>query len=197
MQLNGKGYRLKGGLRWGYAVEFVVLFAFWVIFSGHFEWEYLLIGAGAAALATFVSRFLIFPQTGYRGGLESPLPRLIPLRFARYALRFLWEMIKANIQVAWIVLQPRLPVAPAMLRLHSNLSRPVSQVTLANSITLTPGTLTVEFEDGNYLIHTLTPESAESLVSARMQNGVARAFGEAEEKPPQVTWWRSLPEQTR
>lgn len=186
-------------LRWGYLVEFLILFAFWVIFSGRFEVEYLAIGAGAAALATFLSRSLVFPRKE-EGATSTPAPPLgipRPARFIRYVMWFLWEMIKANIQLAWIVIQPRLPIAPAMFHFQSSLTQPVSQVTLGNSITMTPGTLTVVLKDGHYIIHALVPEAAETLITAEMQNHVAEAFRETKEQPPDIRWAYSIAELTK
>ena len=61
-----------------------------------------------------------------------------------FAFRFLWEMLKANLHVAWIVLHPDLPIHPGIVRIHSELTAESALTVLANAITLTPGTLTIE-----------------------------------------------------
>jgi multicomponent Na+:H+ antiporter subunit E len=59
---------------------------------------------------------------------------------------------------------------------------------LANSITLTPGTITVDFDDGNYSVHALVPSAAQSLLDAEMQSQLERIFGEREEATTDVRW---------
>jgi multicomponent Na+:H+ antiporter subunit E len=59
---------------------------------------------------------------------------------------------------------------------------------LANSITLTPGTITVDFDDGNYSVHALVPSAAQSLLDAKMQSQLERIFGEREEASTDIRW---------
>jgi multicomponent Na+:H+ antiporter subunit E len=70
----------------------------------------------------------------------------------------------------------------------------IAQVTLANSITLTPGTITVNLENGHYIVHTLKPPLAQELVEAVMQNKIARVYMEEKEQPPDIRWVYSLEE---
>ena len=68
------------------------------------------------------------------------------------------------------------------------------KVMLANSITLTPGTITLSLEDDYYSVHTLAPASAGSLLDASMQNKVGAIFLEKEQRPPQASWAYSIEE---
>jgi multicomponent Na+:H+ antiporter subunit E len=64
----------------------------------------------------------------------------------------------------------------------------VGQIILANSITLTPGTITVDLHEGVYLVHALVPEAAGSLLEAKMQSKLEEILGEPEEPQPEIRW---------
>ncbi len=100
------------------------------------------------------------------GGLGSGLPRLrgFPRRAAyaaAFLFVFLWEMVKANLHVAWIVLQPKRPIKPGIIKIRTELRHETALAVLANSITLTPGTFTVDIqpERGELYIHCITVAS--------------------------------------
>ena len=78
-----------------------------------------------------------------------------------YIFKFLWEMIKANLHVAYIVIHPQLPVKPGIIKIHSDLQKDISLTMLANSITLTPGTLTVDIDEQhkNLYVHWIDTKS--------------------------------------
>ncbi|HOO14281.1 MAG TPA: Na+/H+ antiporter subunit E [Candidatus Marinimicrobia bacterium] len=78
-----------------------------------------------------------------------------------YLFKFLWEMIKANIHVALIVINPTLPIKPGIIKIKSNLTKDSALTVLTNSITLTPGTLTVDInpETREIYIHCIEVES--------------------------------------
>ena len=116
------------------------------------------------------------------------------LRFLAYMPWLLYQIIKANIQVASIVLNPKMPIDPVFLQFNTQLKRKVAQVILATSITLTPGTVTMILENGRYTVHALVPGSAGDLVEANMQNKVGAIFMEKKEPPPDVRWAHSLEE---
>ncbi len=73
---------------------------------------------------------------------EKLLPRV--LVFIKYLFVFIWEMIKANLHVAYIVIHPMLPIKPGIVKIKTNLTKGSALTVLANSITLTPGTMSVD-----------------------------------------------------
>lgn len=87
-----------------------------------------------------------------------------------YILVFVWECFKANIDVAWRVLHPRMPIRPGIVRVKTRLRSPLARTVLANSITLTPGTLTVDIdEDGGWLyVHWIKVKNAETEAATKM-----------------------------
>lgn len=83
------------------------------------------------------------------------------------------EMIKSSIEVTRIVLDPKLPISPVTVDVDAQPRGPVGQVILANSITLTPGTLTIDLDDGRLRVHCLTRAGAEQLRAGAMGRRVA------------------------
>ncbi len=138
--------------------RFMLLVVFWLFLTYSVEPQQLFIGLICAALVVFIS--LPFQEYGkdrlvFSAGL---------FYFALlYALHLVKEIIKANIEVAKIVLSPRMAISPTVVKFNGDLHTPILQVLLANSITLTPGTLTVSLEDDVYLVHCLTEEGAEDV----------------------------------
>ena len=188
-------YRRQG--RWTIiALEFAILFAFWLVLSGRYEAKYLYIGALSAGLVTFLTNDLFYSlfARGEKERVNAQHTFLQLWRFLSYLPWLLFRIIKANIQVAYLVLHPRMPIDPVLLQFRTKLKRSFAQVMLANSITLTPGTTTVNLENGRYIIHVLVPPSAQELLNARMQNKVGAIFMEKEEKPPAARWAYSLEE---
>jgi len=175
--------------------EFIVLFIFWIILSGRLQLKYLLIGMFASALVTYLTNDFIFSsqsdekEIGLRYIFKSIWGFLVYLPWLIFAI------IKANILVASIILKPRMPIDPAFIKFESKMSKKVSLVTLANSITLTPGTVTVELVGGKYVVHSLVHECAEDLEKGVMQNKVAKVFNDNREtNPPDCEWIHSSQE---
>lgn len=183
---SGRGSGLEG------LALFALVFAFWLILSGKYTPVYVGIGVACSALVVLLTPDRLFLVGRMRPDFGVPLGRISPLGLGRYALWLLGSIVVANFQVAWVVLQPRMPVAPRLLRFRVRFESRVSEVVLAHSITLTPGTVTIDLRDGEYLVHALVPRSADALASGRMQRGVARAFGEPEDQPEGVEWLASV-----
>jgi multicomponent Na+:H+ antiporter subunit E len=82
----------------------------------------------------------------------------------------------SNIHVAKLVLNPEMPINPKMIRYKSKLKKELSLATFANSITLTPGTITADIVDGEYYVHCLDQKVADDLMSGDMEKKVAHVF---------------------
>ena len=154
----------------------VVLFGFWVVLSGKFDAAHLGAGAAAAAvIAAAVGRLLHLPPA--IGATEGWA--LGGIRWGRvlgYVLWLAWAVVVSAAQVAWVVLHPRMPIAPRLLRFRANLPHTLARLTLANSITLTPGTVTLEVDSDEFVVHALTPASAAGVEGGLMQARVADLF---------------------
>ena len=177
-------------------LQFLLLFVFWLVLSGHFTAKYIIIGALSSGLVTFLTYDLFYSIFQHGKDIRTRF-RAIFLQIWRFIAYLPWllsRIIMANVQVAYLVLHPRMPINPALLLFRTTMRKNISQVTLANSITLTPGTITVSLENGNYIIHTLDPPLAQELVDAVMQNKVAKVYQEEKEKPPVTRLVYSLEE---
>mgnify|MGYP003303334274 CR=1 FL=1 len=129
---------------------YVLLLLLWFIFNGRVTLEVFLFGAVICAwLYWFISKYM-----GYSYKRELQLVKNLPL-YLKYAFVLLWEIFKANVDVLRIILSPKMEIEPAIVTFHTDLESEVSQVVLANSITLTPGTFTAGLEDGDYVVAAL------------------------------------------
>ena len=148
-------------------ILFFLLVAIWLLWSGLFEPTLLVLG-----LVSCVITFLLVQRMGY---LED---RLFSLRYSfrlfRYWAWLIREVIRSSLEVSRIVLDPRLPISPRVLEIKATSQHPVDQVILANSITLTPGTLALDLHEGVIKVHTLTEAGARELMSGEMDRRVAQ-----------------------
>lgn len=91
----------------------------------------------------------------------------------RYVFLFLWEMVKANIHVAYLVIHPEVPIKPGIVKIKTGLSKDSSLTVLANSITLTPGTLTVDVnpDKKELYVHWIDVASTDVKEASRIISG--------------------------
>ena len=171
-------------------LRFAVLYGFWIVLSGRFQSKYLILGAFCALLVAYLTQDLA-QLDGSRQRTRGPRGLSVLAGVGRFVLYFfwlLWSVVQSNLEVAYLVLHPKLPIQPGLLRLRTKLRNRTGHIMLANSITLTPGTITVDFDDGTYSVHALVPSAAQSLLSAKMQSKLERIFGEREEARTDVRW---------
>jgi multicomponent Na+:H+ antiporter subunit E len=148
------------------------LFAFWLLLSGLYTPFLVLAGLGVSvAVAALAWRMGAADSEGYPVELTAAAVTYWPW--------LVKEIIVSGWQVTRIVLHPRLPVSPQLLRFKPSQRTPVGLVAHANSITLTPGTLTVEAEQESFLVHALTRAGAAGLEGSEMDRRVSRLEGKA------------------
>ena len=159
----------------GRALEFILIYILWILLTWSLGPQYLLVGLAVAALTS-----LAF------GGLLARQPRRFfePKRylwFIYYLLTLIWYIIKANLDVAYRVLHPELPIKPGIVKVRTALKSDVSKTFLSNSITLTPGTLTVDVVGEDMYIHWINVRSDDpgvqtELIVSRFENILKRVF---------------------
>jgi len=98
------------------------------------------------------------------------------VRFALYVPYLLWEIVVANLKIAYVVLHPDLPIDPKLVEFDAAVSSSLPVTTLANSITLTPGTLTVDVSRRHFTVHTLTRDSRADLFGGSLERAVRFVF---------------------
>lgn len=125
---------------------FLVLYLLWITLAG-ISLEELLAGA----VVSLIIAYLIRNTSAYDFGFKIVV-QIIKFIFMFLPL-FVWKLILANISLAKIVLDPKLPINPGFVKISTGLRGDVGKLILANSITLTPGTLTVDVDGEELLIH--------------------------------------------
>lgn len=139
-------------------MSFLFLYILWFIWNGKLTLEIAVLGLIiCGALYLFINRFL-----GYSMEMERKLLRRSG-RVVRYLLFLLVEIIKSNLDVAKMILAFDTEPEPVLAKFTTDLQTETGQVILANSITLTPGTLTVDLHNGEYLVHCLDEGFAEGM----------------------------------
>lgn len=155
-----------------YLAVVAVLFGFWLVLSGHWI-PFLLVSGVASSLvvAAFVQRMGSLDREG------QPLHLL--LRSLSYWPWLLWEIVKAAWDVSKLIVDPKLPISPTLVRAPTSQKTNLGVVIYANSITLTPGTISVDVEDGAILVHAITRAGADSLLEGTMDRRVTVFEGAA------------------
>jgi multicomponent Na+:H+ antiporter subunit E len=152
----------------------IALYVFWLLLSGHSE--AFLLGAGAL-LALGIA--LAGRAFGYADAEGHPVELI--LSGLRYWPWLFAEIAKSALAVARIILSPSLPIAPRLVRLPAGPRTAVGMATYANSITLTPGTITVDTDRHHHwvIVHALTAANAAGLSAGEMDRRVTRFEGRA------------------
>jgi multicomponent Na+:H+ antiporter subunit E len=139
----------------GFLLLFATLFLFWVMLMGSLAPDVLIVGAVASLLIAFIYPDGLSFFTEFRA-----TPAAFVAGFQYYGF-FLKELVKSNFAVARIVISPSLPINPGIVKVRTKLKSRMGRLMLANSITLTPGTLTVKIEGEWLYIHCVYVESAD------------------------------------
>ena len=143
------------------------LFVFWLLLSGIYTPFLVLSGLGASiAVALLARRMELADREGH--------PLHLGLAALTYWPWLLKEILKSGWQVTRIILDPRLPISPTFVRFRPSQKSAVALATHANSITLTPGTITVDADHDEFLVHALTREGAAGVVDSEMDLRVSR-----------------------
>ena len=149
-----------------------VLAVVWLAWSGHFE--PLTLGLGALSIAVVVAlsvRMRVVDDEGAPLGLSFA-------RLALYVPWLAWEIIRANLDVARRILSfGRPPIAPRIIRVRASQKSELAQVIYANSITLTPGTVSIDLSGGEILVHALHADAARGVEEGSMERRCAALEG--------------------
>lgn len=137
----------------------------WFLLSGHTEPLLLGLGAASVAATTWLAlRMDLIDREGH--------PVHLTLRAPLFWIWLGWEIVKANISVIKIILDPKLPINPRRFRLPVSQKTDIGRVLYANSITLTPGTISLEVNENDIEIHALTEAGEASLQDGKMDRRI-------------------------
>jgi multicomponent Na+:H+ antiporter subunit E len=144
----------------------VLLAAAWLLWSGFFKPLLLALGAFSCVLVLIIShRMHLFDSD------------VFALRFMSRLIRF-WgwlgrEVVRSSLQVTRAVLSPGLPISPTVAEFDAHCEHPVDRAILGNSITLTPGTLTLSIDGQRFVVHALTEDGARDILGGEMDRRVS------------------------
>ncbi len=159
-----------------FASSFIILFLPWLILSGKYDASYIGMGVLCAAMVAWWCKDLLFPNEHLSIG--NCIRQGI--RFIPYACWLFWQIVLSNIHVLKVSLSPRMHdlISPKMVRFNTDVNEEISKFVLANSITLTPGTVTVRVEGQKFLVHALTEKAASGLPgeSDEMERRIIKVF---------------------
>ena len=154
-----------------YIYTFILLFGFWLLMSGKFDLFHLTLGIISSALVTWMSSDLLFMNRTRTGRLAEVG------RFLLYIPWIIKEILLSTLHVTMLALHPKMKakIDPRIVTFKTSLKSTVARVALANSITLTPGTITIRVEDDVFTVHALSDKVASGL-PGEMEERIARIF---------------------
>lgn len=145
------------------------LLLFWIVIDGKISVESLIIGTVASLSIVYLNRDLVVADN------ESQLFTVsFYWNYATLIAVLIMEIFKANIQVARIVLSPKMDISPSFVKVPVRPIKDFNKVLYGNIITLTPGTFTVDIDENNYVIHSLTDDAKEALFDSPLEEHVMR-----------------------
>lgn len=154
----------------------LVMFIIWVLMAG-FHVQELIVGAAVAIILGVVLSNYVQMSFGI-----SIIPKLLMFIFM-YIPILIIELIKANLDVAKRVLNPSLPINPGIVKVPTKIKSDIGKLTLANSITLTPGTISIDADEENVFIHWIdvkgeSPAEHQKQISSSFENVLGRVFND-------------------
>ncbi len=157
-----------------FILTFIIMMGFWLLFSGKFDLFHISLGILSCLLVSTFSRRLLFTKP-----ISSRLI-LCWFRFARYLPWLFYQIFLSNLHLLYLTFHPRMKelIDPKVITFRSRLKTDVSRTTLANSITLTPGTITLHAGVmGKFAVHCIDDTSGQGLPGA-MEEKIAKVFNE-------------------
>lgn len=148
-------------------VPILLLYALWLLLSGHYNALFLALGAASSLMVAILANRLRVLEPDERSFA-------FVWRLILYVPWLIKEIVLSNIEVTKLIWHPRLPITPQVVRAKASQRTPLGLATFANSITLTPGTLSLDAdEDGVIVVHAIADTTAEGLQSGEMDRRVA------------------------
>lgn len=142
----------------------VILFALWLVISATYDPAHVVVGAVVSVLVAWLN-----PALPHMRRLSWPAAIAYqPWLFGR--------ILKSGIHVSRLILDPKLPIKPQLIKHETKFKTDGELVSLGNSITLTPGTITVEVGPGELLVHAIDDESRKDLLDGRFEEKIGRVF---------------------
>jgi multicomponent Na+:H+ antiporter subunit E len=161
-------------LRATFIISFLILFILWIVFSGRFDGFHITLGLISSAIVAAISGDLMFTSHQPRGVFS------LWLRLFAYIPWLIYQIFLANVHVMYLVFHPKMMelINPKIIEFESRLKSDYARTTFANSITLTPGTITVNVTVlGRFSVHCIDDQSGLSLPGG-MEERIVKVFRE-------------------
>ncbi|KAF0179664.1 MAG: multicomponent Na+:H+ antiporter subunit E [Nitrospirae bacterium] len=155
-----------------FLITALFMFIFWIALSWQFEPLYIISGIVSSLTVAYLSHDVFIGQANIRLGIM----RLA--RFIAYLPWLLWQVVLSNVDMVRRTLHPGLPISPVVFKIKNIYKTEMAMVILANSITLTPGTVTIDVNREEFIIHAVSQDAADSIISGGMQSRVKKIEGE-------------------
>jgi len=155
-------------------LNFILMMAFWLILSGYFDLFHISLGVlSVGSVLWFNSklrRYVFFPDN------VLVKTNFSILRFFYFIIFLVWEIITSSMRIAYLIIHPQMPIKTGLIKFKTNLPNMVSKVILGNSISITPGTVTLHIEGDDFLVHSLTNETDEAHIDHSLAVEVAKLY---------------------
>ncbi|MEA3334157.1 MAG: Na(+)/H(+) antiporter subunit B [Pseudomonadota bacterium] len=153
-----------------FTLSFILLFLFWLLLSGHYDIFHITIGIFCCLLISYSSSDFLFVHIG-AGDSHLIMPRLLT-----YIPWHLYQITISNIYLAKLVFSPISRLNPQIIPCKTKLTNGLALVTYANSITLTPGTITIDLNDNTFYVHAIDSKVADDLLTGEMEDRIEKVF---------------------
>jgi len=154
-------------------VTTLVMYAFWLLLSGYLDAFHLVTGLLSSLFVAWISSDLLCGRNFRLGSALAWTGR-----FMAYLPWLMLEIAKANVDLVYRTLSPSMPIDPLIIKISPAIRTDLNKTVLANSITLTPGTVTMNVtKDGEFTVHAISQEAAQSLLDGHMPNKVIAVEG--------------------
>lgn len=154
---------------------FIIVLLFWLLITFSLSLANIITGAVASLITTIIfGRYFTKKMNKF----------LQPARYfwlLLYLFIFTWEVLKANFDVAYRVIHPALPIKPGIVKVRMGIKSPIARTMLANSITMTPGTISVDIIDDDIYVHWIyvssdDPQKYSDKISGRFEKYIKKIF---------------------
>jgi len=154
-----------------YLYTFLIMMGFWILLSGKFDLFHLTLGVISSALVSFLSADLFIYDSKGQNQLATGR------RFLLYLPWLFYQIVLSTLHVTFLALHPKMKelVDPTIVTFKTKLKTDIAKVALANSITLTPGTITIRIEDQVFYVHAISRKAAAGL-PGEMEDRLAKVF---------------------
>ena len=172
VERSARHERLVGNLSAGrFVAVFAISLGFYLVLGDPFYWFDWVTGVAVAGIVSASLAHVTYTNAPRR--IQSPLRTI---RFALYIPYLVYEIVKANVAISLVILRPSMPIDPKLTRVKAHVGSGLPLLALANSITLTPGTLTVRANDQRLIVHTLIPEARTDLFEGDLERAIRFVF---------------------